>query len=146
MPQQAAIRNELAREKKLLRIFNVEKLAVYNYDRQFKDPNSIGLLPDFVLADGKPSDALNIFLIPTEKRVVVKYTPGTKELFRINPKEKNKIVAISADNTVYCLSNKDIKKMQLRKKAEGSKVQFKLKVYSSPVSKPEELDELLVQL
>jgi hypothetical protein len=143
---QALIRAELARERKLLRLFNVENLAVYNYDRQFKDPNSIGLIPDFVLADGKSSDAMNIFLIPTEKRVVVKYTPETKELFRINPKEKNKIVAISADNTIYYLSNKDIREMQLRKKAEGSKVEFVLKIHSEPIDKPEELDELLAKL
>jgi hypothetical protein len=143
---QAGIRGQLAREKKLLRIFNVENLAVYNYDRQFKDPNSIGLIPEFVLADGKSSEAMNIFLIPTEKRVVMKYTPDYKDMFRINPKEKNKIIAISADNTIYYLSNKDIREMQLRKKAEGSTVEFVLNIYPEPIDKPEELDELLAKL
>ena len=81
----------MAREKKLLRIFNVDKLDVYNYDRQFKDPKTIGFLPEIVLADGNSSDDMNFFLIPTEKRVVIKYTPYSRKDFRINPSEKKGI-------------------------------------------------------
>ena len=143
--QQKALELALEQESKLLRVFNISKLAVYNYDRQYKDPRTIGLNADFVLADGESTESMNIYLIPTEKRVVVKYTPYTKERFRINLDERNKLIAISENSTVYFLSIKDVASA-IKGKVEGGSVRFTLKTHPDSVTKPEDLDKLLGQL
>ena len=87
-----------------------------------------------------------IYLIPAEKRVTIKYTPETFDLFAINPRENNKIIAITPDNTIYALSNSDIQAMKLAGKKSGDKVRFELKKYQLPAKEAGHIDEVIAGL
>jgi len=146
MERQRKIRNQLKREKKLLRVFKIDELDVYNYDRQFKDPKAIPMFASFEFSGASETEGIMVYLIPSEKRAVVRYTPGTFDRFRLNPLENNKLIAILPDNTIYALSNNDIRKMRLSEKNSGEKVNFILKKYNQPAKRAEELDEVIAGL
>lgn len=145
LARQKKLQEELEREQKLLRVFNVEKLGIYNYDRQFKDPQAIEFKPVFTF-DGRKIEDVNVFLVPGEKRVVIKYTATSFRLFRINPVEHNKLLAILPDGSIFALSSKEIREMKLNTQNEGKKITFDLKSFRQKVENASTIDNVLAKL
>lgn len=139
---QNALLKEIENEKTLLRTFNVDALGVYNYDIQFKDINSVPFVANFTF-EGEIQPQVNVYLLPTAKRVVVKYTPETFNNFAINPKSTNKIIAILPNKDVYFLSHRAIEKMYLSSKTRGSTVTFDLKKINKAIKNPADLDAII---
>lgn len=139
---QQAILKEMENEKELLRIFNVEELGIYNYDIKYKDENNLPFAANFTF-EGQDEDYVNVYLLPTEQRIVVKYTPDTYKEFSINPKNTNRLVAILPTKEVYVLGNQEIKKMNLDNKARDSKITFDLKKVNKSIETPADLDKVL---
>ena len=146
LKSKAQIEKEMAQEKVLMRTMNIDGMGIYNYDRQMKDPGAIAFSAEFTF-DGKTMDqAVAIYLLPKEKRCVIKYTPLTFDAFMINPKETNRILAVFEDNTVYALSSQEIKKLNLGRKKPGEKVVFDLKKHGELIENSEEVDDLIATL
>lgn len=91
---QKEIAEALERESELMRTFEVEELGIYNYDIKWKDSDLVTFIADFEF-EGAENEIASVFLLPTDKRIVIKYTPTTYEEFAINPKSKNKIKCVS---------------------------------------------------
>jgi hypothetical protein len=136
----------MAREKSVLRTFNVDELAIYNYDRQMKDPEAVPFFAIITIDGSEPSDGLTVYLLPAEKAAVIRYPGPSYSNFRINPSENNRLVAITSDDQVYALSSKELQQMKLGNYSEGAKVKFDLKFRGSGLKTSEELDELIAQL
>lgn len=142
----AQIEKELAQEKALMRTINIEGMGIYNFDRQVFDLETVPFIAEFTF-EGKPANqAVAIYLMPLEKRCVIKYTPIKYGSFRLNPKETNRMVAILDDNSVYTISSQAIKKMNLSKKKPTDTVVFDLKKYGDIIEDSKEADELIATL
>ena len=136
---------EMKREKELLRIFEVEDFGIYNYDIKWTDNDLIPFIADFQF-DGNNKELANVFLIPSNKRIVVKYTPSTAKDFAMNPQSFNRLIAILPDNSIYLLDSKAIKAMNLSREKEGTKVLFNLKKVNKKVESASDLDDLVATL
>ncbi|MCR9171303.1 MAG: hypothetical protein NXI10_02340 [bacterium] len=136
------ISDQLKREKALLRVFNVDELAVYNYDVYYYDPKVTHFVADFSLEGGGDIAGMSFYLLPTDRRIVVQYYEGSFEKFSINPDIKNRLIAIDTDNQVYYLSSRDLRKMNLKKREPGSTIQFKLKKHIK-IEDPTELEAFI---
>ncbi len=143
------LKKQAKRETELLRKFAIDKMGIYNCDRQFKDADAIPLLASFDFGGKiKPEDEayVNVFLVPSKKNVVIRYDQESFSAFAINPKENNRMVAILPDNTVFMLSDKDIRSLNINPGSNGKKVTFKMKPYPNKVTAPQKLDEILASL
>ncbi|XOV66598.1 MAG: hypothetical protein ACFHU9_13310 [Fluviicola sp.] len=136
------ISDQIKREKELLRVFNVDELGVYNYDKYYKDAGVTQFVADFSLEGGGDISGMTFFLLPTDRRIVIKYYEGVFDQFAINPNIKNKLIAIDSENQVYFLSARDLKKMKLNKRAPQSTVQFKLQKHSK-IDDPTKLEAFI---
>lgn len=133
------------REQALLRTFNVDQLGVYNYDVKYKDDKLVPFIADFKF-QGEDDILSNVYLIPSSRRIVVKYTPDTFDEFSINPNDNNKIIAILPNNKVFVLNNKDLQNMNLHSLSPNTKVDFILKSTGKEIESSEELDNILADL
>ncbi len=142
------LQDQLKRENELLRTFNVDQMGIYNYDRQFKDRKAISILANFTF-EGSNSllemDEVSVYLIPSSKNVVIKYTKETFQLFAINPNENNKLIAILPNNEVFYLSNNDIHKLNILN-FKDQKLDIQLKKYKKDVKEAKQLDELIASI
>lgn len=136
------VSDQMKREKALLRVFNVEELDLYNYDVYYTDPNVKHFKAKFSLEDGGDISGMTFFLLPTDRRIVVKYYEGSFDKFSINPDVKNRLIAIDSNNQVYYLSTRDLKKMKLKNKEEGSTIEFELKKHIK-IEDPTELEAFI---
>ncbi len=141
------IRKQLEREKQLLRSFNIDELGIYNYDRQFKDPQAVPLAASFQFEgmNGEVPDYVSVFLIPGAKKVVIHYTEETFHNFALNPNENNRLIAILPDNQVYCLKNKEIAEAFRENKSTGS-IEFRMKKHGKKIGDSAKLDQLIASL
>lgn len=141
-----ALRRQQRNESDLLRIFNLDKLGIFNYDRQLKE-NNIPVLATFFLGDKKQADFknLNIYLIPESKLCVIKYDLETAEKFAFNPAERNRLIAIVAPNEIYALSDDDIRKLNLSN-YRSKKCDVHLKRIDRKVNSGVGIDQILASL
>lgn len=146
MRSKAQLEKEMAQEKALMRMMNIEGMGIYNYDRQWKDERAIPFFAEFTFDGEVRDEAVAIYLLPLEKRCVVKYTPFTFDAFRINPYESNRFLAVFPDKTIYALSTAQIRKMNLARKGSGSKVVFDLKKHGELIEDAAGLDEMIATL
>lgn len=136
------ISDQLKREKSLLRAFNVGEMGIYNYDVYYNDPRVKHFQAEFSLEGGASIENLNFYLLPTDRRIVIKYYEGSFEKFSINPNIANRLIAVDKDNQVYYLSRRDIDKMNLKKVPKDSKVNFHLKKHSK-IEDPTQLEAFI---
>lgn len=142
----AQVERELAQEKAMMRTMNIEGMGIYNYDRQMIDPKAIPLNVAFTFEGELAQQGVKIYLLPKEKRCVIKYTPETYEAFALNPNETNRIIAVLEDNSIYAISSQEIRKMNLGRKKPTDKVVFDLKKHGEKVEKATEVDDLIATL
>jgi len=145
--EQERLRHQLRNEAKLLREFNVDKLGVYNYDRQFKSGKVIPVMAEFTF-EGQPHNdfpLVNVYLIPEGKLAVIKYDVETSQQFAINPYEKNQLIAITEGGLVYALSDKQIRNLNLERSANTSR-KIDLKQFHKPAKTGVDLDAILAEL
>ena len=141
-----SITDQIKRESELLRTFDVSELGIYNYDRQFKDPNAIMINASLAfegISEPQDLEFVSIYLIPSSKRVVIKYTQETIHLLAINPKENNKLIAVLPDNSVFYFSNKAFHELNLHDK---QKVEIQMTKYKKVVNDASVLDDLISTL
>lgn len=146
MRSKAQIERELEQEKTMMRVMNIEGMGIYNYDRQMKDENAIPFIAEFTFEGEPANQVFAVYLMPREKRCVIKYTPLTFTQFRINPNESNRMVAILEDNTMYTISSQAIRKMNLASKKTTDTVVFDLKKYGELIEDATQVDELIATL
>jgi len=127
--QMKRLNDQLKREKELLRVFSVGEFGVYNYDCYYSDPGVTRFVADFSLEGGGNIELMNFYLLPSDRRIVVRYYPASFDKFYINPNIRNRIIAIDSENEVYYLSNGDLRKMKLKQYSEGQTVKFRLKKF-----------------
>ena len=142
------LQDQIQRESELLRSFNVDQLGIYNCDRFMDDPNRIALNADFQYEGADPSTDLsdvNVYLIPSAKKVVIRYTHHYFEHFGINLKENNKLIAVLPNNEVYYLSNKDIHALDLASR-KNEKFTFHMKKFKTTIKEANQLDELIAKI
>lgn len=142
----AELERQLAQEKAMMRLMNIDGMGIYNYDRQMKDPKVIALNAKFIFDGQETTQKMMVYLLPKEKRCVIKYTPDTYGAFALNPNETNRIIAVLDDNSVYAISAADVRKMNLGRKKPSDPVVFDLKKYGQPVKKATEVDDLIATL
>lgn len=146
MRSKADIERELEQEKAMMRMMNIEGMGIYNYDRQVMDEDAIPFIAEFTF-EGEPAEkGVAIYLLPREKRCVIKYTPLTYGAFRLNPNESNRIIAILEDNTMYTISSQAIRNMKLARKKPADTVIFDMKKQGNLIEDAAEVDELIATL
>lgn len=140
------LREQNKRESKLLRSMNISEFGVYNYDRMWKEPNTIPFLAEFTL-DGAPieSDFVSVYLMPQKLNVTIKYVKSTFKNFRINPMENNNLIAIDENNQIYALSDVDLKKLNLMSNINKECV-INLKPKGTKANSSEDIDDVLATL
>lgn len=146
LEESQVLRKQQRNESELLRVFNLDKLGVFNYDRQLKG-NNIQVLASFFLGDKKQSDfkGLNVYLVPEGKMCVIKYDIETAEKFAINLAERNRLIAIVSPEEVYALSDNDIRKLNLSN-YQLKKCEIHLKKIDKKVTSGVGVDQVLVSL
>lgn len=146
LEESQAIRQQQRNESELLRVFNLDKLGIFNYDRQLKG-NNIPVLATFFLGDKKQADfkGLNIYLVPAGKLCVIKYDLETAQKFAINLAERNRLIAIVKPDEIYTLSDNDIRKLNLASHRSG-KCDIHLKKIDKKVTSGTSVDEVLASL
>ncbi|ASS47752.1 MAG: hypothetical protein A3D31_18165 [Candidatus Fluviicola riflensis] len=144
MKEQEKVRQQQRNESQLLRLFNVDKLGVYNYDRQYKEGNIVPVLAQFTF-EGKPlSDypLASVYLIPEGKMAVIQYDLGSAQAFAFDPFERNRLIAVIGENEVYSLSNKEFQALHLdRFKNRPAKID--LHRFQKEVKTGKDLDAIL---
>ena len=146
LEESQAIRRQQRNESELLRVFNLDKLGIFNYDRQLKG-NNIPVFATFFLGDKKQSDfkGLNIYLVPEGKLCVIKYDLATAEKFAINLAERNRLIAIVKPDEIYALSDDDIRKLNLPN-YRSEKCDIHLKKIDKKVTSGTSVDQVLASL
>lgn len=146
MRSKAQIERQQAQEKSMMRMMNIQGMGIYNYDRQMMDENVVPFIAEFTF-EGQPSDqAVAVYLLPREKRCVIKYTPFTYGSFGLNPQESNRIIAILEDDSVYSISAEAIRNMRLAGKKPTDTVTFDLIKHGEPIEDAAQVDELIATL
>lgn len=147
LKEQEKLRSQGRNESALLRRFNVDKLGIYNYDRQFKDDNFVPVAAEFTFAGRSHDDypEAGVYLIPEGKLAVIRYTPETAKLFAINPYEKNQLIAVVGDGEVFALSDRQIRSLELER-SKGKKKVIDLKSIDKPAKTGKDLDNILAGL
>lgn len=143
------LRLQAASEDKLLRTFKIDALGIYNYDRQFKDEQAIPILASFEFGSeisDEQKKYMNVYLVPAQKNVVIKYSKESFKSFAINPNENNKLIAITSQNDMFYLSNSDIQKMGINASMKGKAVTFKLRSFKQKANDSKPIDDLLAKL
>lgn len=143
---QEALRKQNRNESNLLRVMKLDKLGIYNYDRQLKGYN-IPILASFSFEGKKHADNPNmhVYLIPKGKAALIKYELATAEKFAFNPSEENVLIAIDADNVVYALSDAEIRKLNLPR-FKGKKFEIQLHRNDQKVKTAQEMDQFIAAL
>lgn len=142
----AQLEVEMAQEKAFMRTMKVSKMGIYGYHRRLNDEKAIPFIAEFTFDGEVKNEAFTIYLLPLEKRCVIKYKLKAFDEFRINPFETNRLIAVFPNKTIYVLSAAEIRKMNLARKTLGSKVVFDLKKYGELIETAEELDDVIQTL
>ena len=143
-------KNRLERENKFLRSFALKGSGIYNYDRQFKEGNTLPLIAEFkfdIPVNFNKSD-IKIFLITGDNDVVIKYPKENWIDFRFNPNYNNKLIAILPGNKIAQFGTKDFNKIKVSSLDENKAkpYTFTLKVENKVIKKVEQLDEVIASI
>ncbi len=146
LEEQEAIREQQRKESELLRVFQVDKLGIYNYDRQLKG-DAIRIEARFFLEDKPQSDFqnLHVYLLPKSKLCVIKYDEHSAGMFAIDLAERNQLIAITAENELYALSDAAIRGLNLARYRSKS-CDIHLKRIGRKVTSGAAIDEVLAVL
>jgi hypothetical protein len=145
--EQERIRSQYRNEAKLLRQFNVDKLGIYNYDRQLKEENVVPVQVEFTFAGRPHTDypQASVYLIPKGKLAVIQYTRETAHDFALNPYGKNQLIAVIGEGEVYALSSEQINGLDLARSKGKHKI-IDLKKFGKPARTGSDIDQILAKL
>ncbi len=108
--QQKNFEKQQKAENAMMRFVEVNRLGLYNYDRQLKYPNMVELYADFNFGtDTLKNYPISVYLITGNDLAVVKYVPETYSLFRYSTEDVNKLIAILPNQEVLTFSQKSFK-------------------------------------
>jgi len=147
------IRQEKARleqQARLLRVFTVSQMGVYNYDRQLKLEDRIDLVANFDFGDDAHPDlnSVTIFLITGEDKSVIKYPPSHWKLFTFSPNQKNKLIAVLPGDKVAVMSSTEFAKLKEEdfRKNHRTPHTFNLTRVNGSMASKDDLDKLIASL
>ncbi|MBL4705934.1 MAG: hypothetical protein JKY54_15515 [Flavobacteriales bacterium] len=148
--RQLALKEQAGREADILREFGIKAMGIYNYDRQLKMPEAIPVLANFDFGEdyiGK-GHLISVFLVLEEANSVIKYPPSQWDLFRFDPNENNKLMAVLPGNKVATFSTKDFNGLDLSQFSMKNPVAFtfKMTVNSESIKTASDVDEVLASL
>lgn len=116
-------------ENKLLRVFEVKKLGIYNVDRIYDAPGMIALQADFRW-DHSPK---SLSFYPTvyqicgkNQNVVITYHALDWEDFRFDPEDRNYLLAILPDEKIAYFRPEDFAKLKLPEIQNQGKYTFRM--------------------
>jgi hypothetical protein len=137
-------------ENKILRIFALKKMGIYNYDRQLKEENAIPMFADFNFDGGLKDDVnkVNVFLITGNGQSVIKYPKHDWDLFAFVPEYDNKLIAVLPGDEICVFSDKDFKGIDLNTYTpkERKEYLFSMMKMKTKIQSPEQLDEIIAGL
>lgn len=147
LAEQESLRRQSRNEARLLRSFNVDKLGIYNWDRQYKEGAVVPVIAEFTFGGRLHSDfgLASVYLIPQNKLAVIQYSAETASAFAINPNEKNQLIAVIGENEVYALSDTDIRKLHLER-FRNKPCRIDLKAYRKTARTGADIDVILAEL
>ena len=146
MRTKAQIEGQLEQEKSMMRMMSIDGMGIYNYGRQMIDEKAVRFIAKFTFEGEDYNRAVSVYLLPSEKRCVIKYTAITFGTFRLNPTESNRIIAVLEDNSMYTISAKAIRSLNLAGKKPADTVTFDLKRHGVLIENAAELDEMIATL
>ena len=143
-------KNRLKREDQFLRSFALRGGGIYNYDRQFKEGNTLPLVAEFkfdIPIDFDNSD-IKIFLITGDNDVIIKYSKEDWAKFRFNPNYNNKLMAILPGDKVAKFGTKDFDKIKisLLSKDTAKPYTFTLKIEGKDIKNIIQFDEVIASI
>ena len=143
-------KERIKQQAKLLRVFSVSQMGIYNYDRQLKFEDRVELAARFDFGKDANLDfnKIHIFLVCGNDQSVVKYPKEQWELFAFSPSESNKLVAVMPGDKVAVMSSSEFRELDLTKFSKGKRTPhtFKLKSIEGTMASKEDLSQLLNSL
>lgn len=141
------IQKQYQRQAEFLRTMELDKMGLYNYDRQIKSEENIQLAASFAIPGLEPNKAgLQVYLIPEKENAVIRYDYYTFSMFAFNPKIKNKILALLPNGELAAFLPKDFSAIDLSNLKRGDKYTFDLRKLPETANDAESLDEAIASL
>ena len=145
------MKNEVLRanqEAELLRSFEVSRFGIYNWDRFFKEPESINVMANFDFDKPVPgAEKITIYLVVESRNAVIPYYKDQARMFSFIPYEKNKLIAVLPENRIAVFTAEDFAALEKRAPAmKGKPFTFKLKVLDKKMEKDEDVSNLLASI
>jgi hypothetical protein len=136
------------REANLVRSFGISQFGIYNWDRFFKDENSVRVMADFIFDRNIPgADKATVYLVIESRNAVIPYYGKTNEAFSFILADKNKLIAVMPDETVAVFSSEEF--AAIGRDAAGSrdrKVTFRLKVTDTKIADNQDIAKLITSI
>lgn len=93
-------------EASFLRTLSIKNLGLYNYDRQYHQPDMIPVLASFNFgADSLKHYPINVYLVTGNGLAVIKYPVDDWDKFRYSKKDINKMIAILPNQEICTFSS-----------------------------------------
>ena len=151
--KKAQIRQEkerLKQQTRLLRVFTVSQMGVYNYDRQLKLEDRIDLVANFEFGGDIHPDinSVTVFLITGDDKSVIKYPKSDWRLFAFSPNQKNKLIAVLPGDKVAVMSSAEFAKLKEEDFPKNKRTPhtFNLTSVKGSMASKEDLDKLIASL
>lgn len=128
-----------AAEANVLRSFRINNFGIFNHDRLYNLP-AVTLNASFKTNEGLLTDA-KVFLIPGDGRGIIEYKSYEWKTFRYNPEERNRLLAVMANDKVATFSSEQFTKLSIKK---GESFTFEMNV--EEVSSLADVSEILARL
>jgi hypothetical protein len=128
----------------LLRVFNVKKMGLYNWDRLSKMPSSMLISADFTI-EGENFTA-PVYLINGDNKEVVTIYPGVSNTFYLNPKIKNVLVTILPSGLAAVFSAKQFDDINISGVKKTKNFRFNLNKLPAKLDGPDDISSLINSL
>lgn len=145
----AAAQKQAMMEADLLRSFSVAKFGIYNWDRFYKDDNSIRLVANFKFDKSFPgSENAKVFLVINSKNMVIPYPSNSQTTFSFIPSDDNKLIAVLPDNRIAVFSTADFNKIDVDKYKDNPqcKITITLRVVDTQIASKSDLSKIMASI
>jgi len=136
-------RERKVEQQKVVRLFSLKKMGLYNWDLLIKEEDHIKFKADFDFDVAVDKSLLTVFLITEVNGTsVIKYAPNNWGSFALKPGVKNQLLAVLPDNKVAVFD--DFEGIDFQKIKEAGHFTFKMKVKDESITSLEDLENLLL--
>ena len=128
----------------ILRVFTVQKMGLYNWDRLSKMPSSMLISADFTI-EGEQFTA-PVYLINGANKDVVTIYPGVSNTFYLNPKIKNVLLTILPSGIAAVFSAKQFDEISVSGVKKTKNFRFNLNRLPAKLDSPDDISSLINSL